>query len=213
MLIPSTLPFSELFTAHDNDGASGGVLLEQMFFDDCLVFDGLTYGNGDGLLSDESAVLDHPTLCEAVARCGLSGLDEPVVRVEATDCGNNVGVASRIIPVDPTFFPQVCQVDLSVAKSLGSAELTWEPVFRAESYDVIRGQLAQIRPAGDSVDLGPVTCLAEDTPGTASSDPEDPGPGSAFFYLVRYHHGLTTSEYGWSSSDEPERPGSGDCVP
>lgn len=100
ILLPLTIPFSSLFEADDEDGAAGEVLVERMYLDDCLIFDGLDYGDGDGLLRDESATFDKPTLCGALARCDWSAADGSVLRVDATDCGDNRGTASRSLPVE-----------------------------------------------------------------------------------------------------------------
>ena len=90
------------------------------------------------------------------------------------------------------------------------ADLT---IFEAEAYDVIRGGVENLSAAAGVVDLGPVTCVASGTPATSVEDDGTPAVGSAFFYVVRYIHGPTTSEYGWSSENEPRIPGPGDCVP
>ncbi|UCF69153.1 MAG: hypothetical protein JSV80_07685, partial [Acidobacteriota bacterium] len=209
-IIPSTLPFTDLFEASDEDGASGGVVLEQVFLDDCLVFDGATYvEEPNGLLSDDTLEITRELLCEVVARCGLPGMDEPVVRVDAYDCGGNLGSSFRVIPVNPKLFPPACQALLT----LSGDEVSWLPVFEAEAYDLGRGDVRRLAAADGIVDLGSVSCLAEDTMSTNSTDGARPQAGEAFFYLVRYRHGLTTSEYGWSSADEPERSGEEDCIP
>ena len=38
-------PFSDLFMANDVDGATGDVVAERDYFDDCLVYDGASYGD------------------------------------------------------------------------------------------------------------------------------------------------------------------------
>jgi hypothetical protein len=145
LAIPTTIPFSDLFTAHDDDGASGDVVQERVLFDECLLFEGLEYGDGDGLLSDELAVLDGTLFCEAIARCGLPEIDEPEVRFEAIDCGGNEGKPTRVIRVFPVVSQSACQTELALAKDSGS--------------------IAAV-----------------------------PVAGGAFIYLIRYHHGVTTSE-------------------
>ena len=61
------------------------------------------YGNRDGLLSDEVLHFDTELFCEAILRCDLSGVDEPWVWVEATDCAvdldlQNLGRAAEPSP-------------------------------------------------------------------------------------------------------------------
>ena len=90
----------------------------------------------------------------------------------------------------------------------------------AVSHDVIRGDLPGPTISGSIVDLGGVTCLANDVPQaawwsvTGPSDPESPPMGTAYFYLVRapgLPYGDTT--YGHSSDGLEEIPFSGDCAP
>jgi hypothetical protein len=89
------------------------------------------------------------------------------------------------------------------------AEVRFTPDPRGQAYDVIRGDLANLQAgAGDSVDLGPVVCLADDLPTTAALDPATPGPGQGFFYLFRWADG-----WGTASSGAPREAADGDCSP
>ena len=92
--LPSSIPFSLVWKATDADGASGGVTNERVFIDDCLLWDGATYGDGDGLLSDETLFLGRDELCRLARTCGQVKLQNPKVRVEASDCGGNSGSAT-----------------------------------------------------------------------------------------------------------------------
>lgn len=92
----------------DDDGAAGGVLHEQMYLDGCLLYDGATYGDGDGLLSDESLSLDHTALCRAALLCGVTQWNRPLIRIEARDCGDNLGVAERRLPGKHGVKPGTC---------------------------------------------------------------------------------------------------------
>ncbi len=81
------------------------------------------------------------------------------------------------------------------------------------SYDVIRGQLGQIVETQVVIDLGTVVCIENDSPDASTLGWEDaalPNPGEAFFYLVEYDDG-TSSTYGTESADKPRAPGPGDC--
>ena len=95
--LPASVPFSLIWTAGDDDGASKGVLREKVFLDGCLLWDGLAYGDDDGLLSDETLVLGRDQLCTLARACGVTELRNPVVRVEAVDCGENAGSASATV--------------------------------------------------------------------------------------------------------------------
>ena len=183
-----------------------------MFFDDCLTYDGGKLGDADGLLSDESMVIDYPVLCEASARCGLPGFDVPNVRAEAQDCAGNTGSDARDIPLTPPLIQQDCQPALGMAKLPGTTEISWIPVFEAEAYDVVRGDVQNLGAGAGMVDLGAVTCVADDTTDTTVTDSAVPPPNTTWFYVVRTTHFGNTSDYGWSSSDEPRQPASGDCT-
>ena len=61
LVLGSAIPFQDFFQTSDEDGARGGVLHEAVYLDNCLVFDGTTYGNHDGLLTDENLTFDMPT--------------------------------------------------------------------------------------------------------------------------------------------------------
>jgi hypothetical protein len=94
---PLTIPIRIEFTATDDDGATGGVEHEVIKLESCVLYDGDTTGDNDGLLSDEFIQVTKYTLCQAMARCGLLILDYPRFIVEATDtCGGNTGSAQRI---------------------------------------------------------------------------------------------------------------------
>jgi hypothetical protein len=98
--------------------------------------------------------------------------------------------------------------------------LNWYRVTCAVSYDVIRGDLAAVRAESSQINLGPVTCLANDFPQAnfwyviGPADTQSPALGKAFFYLVRAS-GLPDGAmpYGYSSDGREEVPHAGDCPP
>jgi hypothetical protein len=84
-------------------------------------------------------------------------------------------------------------------------------VTGAVSYDVIRGHLSSLHALPDRIDLGAVTCIANDSTQTGTlPDTESPPAGQAFFYLVQYHDGRDSS-YGTESSPGPRIAASGTC--
>ncbi len=232
LLLDSSLPFASLFTAGDDDGFPGGVVRERAYWNDCLVFDGAAYGDGDGLLSDETLPVDYRTFCDAVERCGLRELDEASVRVEADDCAGNTGAAARTFDMVPALTPRACQAEITFdAGAAGRDRVRWTHVFLADAYDLVRGDVARLSAGaggtggsgtggatdggtdGGGVDLGPLACLANDAPMVEVPDPVRPDPGQAFFYLVRYRRANTLSEYGWSSADAVRGSGTEGCPP
>ena len=92
--LPESLPLSVVFQSSDDDGAAGDVVHETISLQGCVVYDGTTFGNRDGLLRDETITLSREELCRIAAVCGFSELAEPELRVAATDCGGNVAAAS-----------------------------------------------------------------------------------------------------------------------
>ena len=97
-VVDQGMTLGEFFTAADEDGASGGVVRERILLGDaCLLLDGATFGDGDGLLSDEPVTLTPQDIRNVAATCASDGLigqgkTRVTVRVEATDCGGNIGV-------------------------------------------------------------------------------------------------------------------------
>jgi Tol biopolymer transport system component len=94
----------------------------------------------------------------------------------------------------------------------------WDPDPRAVHYDVIRGDVAALAVGpGDTVDLGTVTCLENDTLNTstagAEADATQPVPGQVFFFLRRWTQGPADGpgSYGQGSGGAARVPGAGDC--
>jgi hypothetical protein len=94
--------------------------------------------------------------------------------------------------------------------------LEWGEVPCSTRFDVIRGDVSELRQIDSIVDLGPVTCLLEDHPGTSTNRTPDatvPPAGTAFFYVVRPALGFYEARvYGVSSEDSERQPFSGDCA-
>jgi PKD repeat protein len=62
--------------------------------------------------------------------------------------------------------------------------LSWDPYPAVLSYDLLRGDLMHLRATGD-LSSAQQLCLLDDGADPAAHDYEQPGPGEAFFYLVR----------------------------
>jgi len=81
-------------------------------------------------------------------------------------------------------------------------------------YDVIRGSVNAMTPVVGAIDLGPVTCLADDLtdPDTSAfPDTETPAVGEGFFYLVRTVVGGVANPYTIATDGRPGIPSSGGC--
>ncbi|GAB4222871.1 MAG: hypothetical protein Kow0062_21730 [Acidobacteriota bacterium] len=108
--VPRTDPISAYLATSDADAAPGGVVGERILVDDCVALDGATWGDGDGLLTDETIDVPAGLLCLAYEACGLTRFVNPVVTGEARDCAGNIGRASVPVPgtyvIDPSACPQ-----------------------------------------------------------------------------------------------------------
>jgi hypothetical protein len=93
-----------------------------------------------------------------------------------------------------------------------STRVSWEPAYQAQHFDVIRGNLEQIRVDGSNFDLGAVICLetnATDDNTVGHDDSAVPAPGAAFFYLVQFYDGTKESSYGERSAAKARVMGAG----
>jgi Tol biopolymer transport system component len=97
-------------------------------------------------------------------------------------------------------------------------ELSWDHSPTSLRYDAIRGSIANLSIAGATVDLGPVTCLEDDSPDSHThghGDAADPAPGEAFFFLYRGSVGFdaTAGSYGQGTGGKERVAGAGGCNP
>lgn len=88
------------------------------------------------------------------------------------------------------------------------ARLSFSPVTGAGGYDILRGELQQLRRLADRIDLGFTTCLANDTTTREVLDLPMPSSGRAFFYLFRDPAGGYGQGAGWL----PRIASGGDCA-
>jgi hypothetical protein len=104
-------------------------------------------------------------------------------------------------------------ITLQVSGKTGT-KVTWPAVFGAETYDVIRGDLSELRINGSNVELGHVTCIENasiDTTTLGHEDTATPAPGQAFFYAVQFYDGIEKSSYGSDSVGRASVVTSGNC--
>ena len=97
-----------------------------------------------------------------------------------------------------------------------STVVSWGGVTGAVHYDVVRGNLAELRISGSDVDLGRVNCIEQGSLDTTTVGHEDtavPAPGQVFFYAVQFNDGIQDSSYGSESVGRARviKNGNGDC--
>ena len=109
------LPLPVRFESGDRDGASGEVVHEVVLLDGCVAWDGATAGDGDGLLSDETLVLDQAACATSPPAAGAAW-KTPELVVAATDCGGNAGRAATRLRGAYALPDAACGVSLRLPK-------------------------------------------------------------------------------------------------
>ncbi len=123
---------------------------------------------------------------------------------------------------NPDLMNEIWVIDRAVAPRIRVGKevptlVAWDVESGPIRYDVIRGDLERLAPGGGgSVDLGPVTCVEDDSPDAdtaGNEDPEGPAAGHGFFYLYRGSAGLDAGpgSYGTGSAGGEREPASGAC--
>ncbi len=176
-------------------------------------------GGGDGQTTDDiqGAALGTPDL-QVLLRAERDGNGRGrtyTIAYQTFDHSGNSAVASAQVAVPHDMSQGEEPLNFVMENSRGTT-LIWGPVEGARHYDVIRGDLANLRIDGSSIDLGQVVCIARDTAATTTIGAEDaaiPEPGHVFFYAVQYDDGREDSSYGSESAGRARvvRPNSGDC--
>jgi len=134
--------------------------------------------------------------------------------VEPTnDSRNNPDMFSELMLYDYSQAPV-----LSVSSGPAPTHVSWDVEAGPVRYDVVRGDVANLRVSGTSVDLGAVACVKNDSPVNSTEGSDDgltPAPGHAFFYVYRGSQGLSAGpgSYGQGSGGKERLAGSGDCQP
>ncbi len=65
---------------------------------------------------------------------------------------------------------------------VNDADVVWDSNWDANNYDVIRGNLADLRL---NAVVGDASCSVDNTAQTATSDPDTPLPGRGYYYIIR----------------------------
>ncbi len=180
ILLPKDLPISIRFSSSDDDGAGGDVAREQLLLSGCVVLDGSSTGDADGLLSDEKMELSWDDLCVLVESCDLDSLDESGLEIHSTDCAGNTGISRRLLANPPLRVRDtICRrYDIGL-NFVTSGSLTWSTPFPSgTAYSVYRGDVSRLS-AGDYGSE-----FLSEVYGHEVQDEDLPEPGACSFYLV-----------------------------
>ncbi len=179
ILVPKFLPINIGFDASDHDGVSGDVIHERVTLDGCLVYDGLVYGDGDGLLSDEKLELSWDGFCQLAETCQFGTLELAALNFEARDCADNLGlnrwrVTTPALPIAITFCRNF-EVDVSLRDI---TNITWEDsAGDGQGYTVYRGTISSLHAGDYGSEFASVSHRT-------AEDLSIPEPGDGWFYLV-----------------------------
>jgi hypothetical protein len=175
-------------------------------------------GEGDGDTDNDIQDADFGTAdFDFLLRAERSGTGNGrvyTVVYSATDASGNTTTATAtvVVPHDQNDVVDPVQVFLQAA-SAGTV-VQWTEVQGAQSYNVIRGSLADVVMTDTAIELGPVACIEAHSGDTDTIGWEDgalPDAGQVFFYAVEYVQGNSGSTYGAESAPLPRVPGAGAC--
>ena len=147
-------------------------------------------------------------------RDGKGGGRTYTVRYRATDSSGNVGIGTATVFVPHDQGNGADPISTSVTRDT-LTEISWYSDDSSDGYDVIRGNLSDLRIQGQAILLGAATCLASQTTALSTVESatteEIPPPNSGWFYLIQYRQGKRDSGYGSVSADYPRKVDSGGC--
>jgi len=82
--------------------------------------------------------------------------------------------------------------------------IAWPPLAERAGagtvYDVLRGDLAELRSTGS---LSDAVCVAAGIPAASTVDSETPGPFGAFYYLIQARNACGATGWGTNSDGTP----------
>jgi len=135
------------------------------------------------------------------------------LRFRVSDLGVDNVVEAAVDDVEIRGFDRALGVVSTLRFPDGSGAVEWDAVPGAAdaTYELVRGDLANLVGDGDEIDLGPLTCVEAAAAGqnTVLQDGSPP-EGTGWFYLARFHLGLTTGPWG-AASDGTLRNGPVSC--
>jgi len=130
----------------------------------------------------------------------------------STDASGNKssGLAVVVVPHDLGAGPEPLTLRLETASPPGTAHIFWNAVEGAQTYDLISGDLTNLRVDVDRIDLGPVRVPSRYNTATSWTESDGalsiPAAGAAFFYLLQYRDARGASGFGTVSASLPREP-------
>ncbi len=172
-------------------------------------------GGADGSTTGDIADATPGTAASLIQLRAERSADGPgrvyTLTYAATDRSGNraSSFAFVIVPHDLGFGPEPLFIQVETGGSGGQAHLFWNSVQDAVVYDLIEGDLDQVRRQMSYLSLGAVRVLARGEPGTSYTEPSpaaQPLPGKALFYLIETRGAAGASGYGTATAPWPEQP-------
>ncbi len=174
-------------------------------------------GEGDGRTTGDVSGADIGTPDPEVvlrAERAAQGLGRTYQMVyTAADVSGNIASALAVVtvPHDLGDGPEPVVIEMETNTASGAAHLYWNTVSTAVNYDVISGDVSNLRMERDRISLGSVNVPARllSTPSWAEETPlVVPEVGRALFFLVQYRDGHGPTGFGTESSPLPLEPDS-----
>jgi hypothetical protein len=169
---------------------------------------GCSDGNGctltDGCVSG-ACVGANPVTCTALDQCHDVGTCQAATGTctnpnkangvscdDANACTDNDVCASGVCAGVGPVLPGDADA-LALAQAEGVTTISWTAGSGSATSSVLRGLVSQLPVGpGGAEEL----CLEDDLVGTTTTDPEDPGPGESFWYLIRGANACGDGSYG-----------------
>lgn len=178
-------------------------------------------GNGDGNTTQDiqnATVGSSDTTVLLRAERSAGGLVRVYSLTYAArdDSGNTTSALAIVtVPHDLGAGPEPLIIHLERGGPSGVAHIYWDAVPGEGTYDLIQGDLGELRVQDGTLRLGPVRVVA--TGLTATGHTEEgagatPPAGRAWFYLAQYRHGESSSGWGTESGPWATEPASCDGI-
>lgn len=142
---------------------------------------------------------------------GGSRFYEVIYSATDTSGNQNVGGAAAVVPHDVA--GQIDPIAISISETSQGTLITWLGVAGARWYNVVRGNLSDVRETPEAISLGVGACMEAQSLDTSTAGHRDtgtPAVGEGFFYLVEYDDGGRSS-FGSEGAAKPRLPLSSGC--